>query len=156
MIGIYQRGMAAHEDILEGSAADAWALLVDWGGLLKWWPKEGPAAYIVGCELLHDNGAIPCGRRMLREDGSGGVETLLHADHVARRIYYTVDDGILPGLRNYMATTTVDVVDAGRSRMAFRSTFDVSVDVDPAVLRSRVESSYRIIASGISARLAAS
>ena len=92
---------------------------------------------------------------MLREDGSGGTETLLHADDPARRIYYTVEDGILPGLRNYIATTTVDEVAANRSRMTFASTFDVEVDVDPDALRARIESTYRIIASGISAYIEA-
>jgi len=144
-----RRPTAEKSGVVAASAEDAWALLADWGGLLRWWPKKdtprppGLALNLIGCKLLGEPGALPSIREVLPEGGLPVQETLIHRDGDARRIYYTITDDGIPGLQNYVATTFVDTIDANRCRMHFVSTFDVidsTVDVD--MLRGVVESVY--------------
>lgn len=110
-----------------------WAILVDWGALMSWIPKldENPLVPITNCELLdgQTSESLPCTRRVyLQNDGVGPAfldETLRHADHETKRLYYTFA-GVGPGeIRNYHATTFVDRIDEGHCRVTCASQFDV-------------------------------
>lgn len=120
----FVRSGAALDAEIAGSADAAWALLTDWAGILRWWPSNPPVV-IENVVLEGAPDAVPRGRRIFRGGGSA-VETLLKADPVARRIYYDLSEGGIPVLRNYMATTMIDPIDAGRCRMRFSSHFDAA------------------------------
>ncbi|MET0544859.1 MAG: SRPBCC family protein [Caulobacterales bacterium] len=149
----YQRSAAHYEAIVDAPVEQVWALLTDWAGLLKWWPKSEAPFVIVGSDLIGQHGEVPRGRRVTLDNGGGGVETLLLESAAAGRIYYDMVDGTIPGVFNYLATTTVDATEDGGSLMRFSSTFDVAPGIDPAILQGAITSVYQAIARGFSQNL---
>lgn len=143
-----QRLAVRHEQVIQAPAASAWALLRDWAGLLKWWPSDAPFP-ILACEPLGDPTQLPFGRRVTLPGDAVGSEYLIHADEHARRIYYQLENGSLPGISNYVATTTVDDLGASGARMGFSSTFDMPDGADAAMGQGMILGVYRAIATGI-------
>jgi hypothetical protein len=143
------------------SAEDFWKILIDWGALMDWIPKldENPPAPVSGCEVLpgHSLENLPFTRRVhLENDGVGPAyldETLEHFDDETRRLYYTFG-GVGPGgVRNYHATTFVDVLDANFCRVTCACQYDIADDAGTD-MKDFIEEFYdRAIIQGI-ARLA--
>ena len=110
--------------------------------------------HILDVSLVGRPDELPRTRRIVTEGDVVSEETLLKQDDKARRIYYDmVDDGI-PGIRNYLATTTVDAFGAGGCRMNFSSTFDIPADADEEQLQAIILFVYSTIASGYQAYFA--
>jgi len=121
--------MTAHKiGTLNAPARAAWELLTDWAGLLRWLP-EG-VSNVVRVELEGGLKEVPRTRVLWNSDGTCVRETLLHQDDGARRIYYMVQREGIPGVRNYLATTTIDELGAEECQIELSSSFDV---IDPAV-----------------------
>jgi uncharacterized protein YndB with AHSA1/START domain len=145
-MSVYQRARVELNAEIAASAGDAWALLTDWAGILRWWPAHPPVR-ILHVALDGDPGVVPRTRLITVQDGPRGVETLLQADPVARRIYYDMADGGIPILRNYVATTTIDALGTDRCAMNFSSHFDVMAE-DESMARATVLAVYGAIRDG--------
>jgi hypothetical protein len=77
-------------------------------------------------------------------------ETLLHADSSARRIYYNVEGVAAGGMRNYLATTTVDEIGPKKARVTCASTFDVPDEESARNVKAFLEAVYdRSVIKGI-------
>lgn len=144
----FKRVSAYASGEVDASADDIWAILRDWGGVMKW-VATGPDAPVelTGCEIKDGDSveALPCTRICYFAPESGFPpfpETLIHADPEARRIYYNVEGVVSGGMRNYNATTTVDEVGPDRARITCQSTFDVPGDADPAPVVAFLEGVY--------------
>ncbi len=141
-------------------AADYWAVLLDWQGILKWMPaQDGPVPLIrVELEPGHTPDKLPCTRNCIF-DVSGlppGVvipalvqETLLHVDPVARFIYYNMEGEGPFGLRNYLATTEVDELGPNLSRITCSGRFDLPAGVPIDTVKSVIEGVYVSIVNDI-------
>lgn len=156
-----ERGSGRAEGVIEAHIDDVWALLTDWGNM-DWWgnglEEEGMKAgrtYLEG-----EKGKVPRTKVIERTnaDGAGlpvvNREVLFHEDAVAHRLYYNGTDGFLLGLRNYVASWTLDPLAGGHCKMTITSTFDVAEPGDVAFVRDTVEAVYGLIFSGINAYLA--
>ena len=69
-------------------------------------------------------------------------EILLHQDNVARRLYYSVQDDCIPGVRNYMATVFVDEIAADRCRVSISGIYDASDKVVGSASKAFIELVY--------------
>src|SRR3546814_20842775 len=78
-------------------------------------------------------------------------ETLLYFDEEALFIYYNMEGTKrLPfGLRNYLATTTIDVLSPTRSRVTCSGRFDLPADVPRDTVKDFLENVYGGIIYGI-------
>jgi Polyketide cyclase / dehydrase and lipid transport len=144
------------------AAADYWDVLLDWQGILKWMPAKGSPVPLVRVELEpgHVAGKVPCTRNCYF-DTSGlppGVaipecvpETLLHIDPVARTIYYNMEGEGPFGMRNYLATTEVDELGPGLTRVTCSGRFDLPEGAPVDVVKSVIEGVYRSIIDDIPA-----
>lgn len=144
----FKRVSAFASDEVDASADEIWAVLRDWGGVMKW-VATGPDAPIelTGCEIREGDSidVLPCTRICYFAPETGFPpfpETLLHADPEARRIYYNVEGQVAGGMRNYNATTIVDEVGPNRARITCQSTFDIPPDADPAPVVAFLEGVY--------------
>jgi uncharacterized protein YndB with AHSA1/START domain len=142
----FKRARVEFNAEIAASAGDVWDLLADWGGMLRWWPASAPVV-ISKVELTGEPGVLPVTRVLTMQDGAQGVETLLKADPVARRLYYSVQDGGIPGARNYVATNTVDALGAGRCALTFSSSFDVA-EQDEEMAKAIILAIYGFIGDG--------
>jgi hypothetical protein len=158
----FQRVRAHRSDEVDVAAADFWDLLVDWPAILDWMRVEGRPVPLVKVELAdgHQVGRLPCTRNCwfdLSELPPGIVipecvpETLLHADPVARFIYYNMEGEGPFGLRNYLATTEVDELGPNRSRVTCTGRFDVPEGAPAATVKAVIESVYDSIIHDIAA-----
>jgi uncharacterized protein YndB with AHSA1/START domain len=145
-MSVYQRARVELVGEIPASAADAWDLLNDWAGILRWWPANPPSE-ILRVELDGDPGQVPRTRVITLAGGAQAFETLLKADPVARRIYYDMKDGGMPILRNYVATTVIDAAGDGRCLMGFSSNFDV-LAADESMARAAILAVYGAIRDG--------
>ena len=134
------------------SAAAFWSVLRDWGALMAWAGAdlfEGTApAPVIGCDLRkgHSVDVLPCTRE-IRMKSDGRIpelfeETLLYADSEARFIYYNIEGVGQGGMRNYLATTTVDEVTENRCRVTCSSRFDVPEGGPADELKAFLEDVY--------------
>ena len=105
------------------------------------------------CEPVGDPYDQPFGRKIRLGDGTEAIEWLLHASETAMRVVYRLEDGGIPGVFNYIATTFVDTLSPERCRMTFSSMLDCGDEADPEALRALITNIYRAIASGIENRL---
>ncbi len=150
------RSHATREGVLNVSANRAWALLTEWEAVLKWWDNRvpGDAMRLSGVELEGDRNAVPRTRVLTRSNATqSGLplvnrETLLLQDDDLMRIYYDADDGVIAGVRNYIATTYIDAIAQDSCRVTCDSRFDVTPDQDANEVRLRVESVYDGIICG--------
>lgn len=149
--------------------ADAfWDVLLDWPTIMTWWPTENPPAPLIRVDLRagHRNGVLPVTRECYFDSSQlpPGIdpsllpdcvpETLLHADDVARMIYYNME-GVGPfGMRNYLAFTEVDDLGGGRSRVTCRGRFDLPEAAPAPLVQGFIEGVYGAILFGISGLIA--
>jgi hypothetical protein len=147
------------------AAADYWDVLLDWPGILKWMPTKDAPVPLVRVELEpgHVAGRLPCTRNCYF-DLSGlppGVdipqcvpETLLHADPVARMIYYNMEGQGPFGMRNYLATTEVDEIGPLLTRVTCSGRFDLPEGAPVDAVRAIIEGVYTSIVNDIPALIA--
>lgn len=144
----FRRGTAFATDEINISADDYWAMLRDWGAVMKWVDKSPDAPAPLIDTILREGDRIdvlPCTRICLFTPQSGVdpyPETLLYADPEARRMYYTVEGIVSGGMRNYMSIVTVDELAADRCRVTVQSTWDVPVEADLTGTRDFLEAVY--------------
>lgn len=144
----FKRASAYASGEVDISADDMWAMLRDWGAVMKWAATGPDAPAELTDTKLKDGDCVdilPCTRICYFTPESGippALETLIHADPEARRIYYVVE-GVAPGgMRNYLATTTVEDIGPSRARVTCQSTFDVPHDADPEPMNGFLEAVY--------------
>lgn len=137
-------------------AEQAWDLICDWAGMLRWWlPTDqgglrGPA--MVHCELIGTPGSVPRTRRMTLSDGSSVEETIFYQNDETRRIHYTkADNRIVVG---YVATTYVDDLQDMGCVVHIESTFDVCDPNQRSTAAAWFESIYAAMFNGYSQYLA--
>jgi len=156
-----QRGTAGSQGVIEAEISNVWALLTDWGNM-DWWGNDleqedmkAARTYLEG-----EKGKVPRTKVIERSNSgeSGAVhvnrEVLIHEDPVAHRLYYICSDGLLPHVRNYLASWRLDPVDGGRCRMSITANFDVVAPGDLQFSRSTFEAVYELIFKGLNGYLA--
>ncbi|WP_340268506.1 SRPBCC family protein [Sphingobium mellinum] len=121
-----------HQGKINANIEDVWALVMNWGSLA--WYDDGSNSEgmkVMDCWLEGELDAVPRTRVMSRGEGAAELgapvenrEVLLVADPVAHRLYYDATDGFAEGIRNYMASWTLDELDDGGCMMTISSTFD--------------------------------
>ena len=147
----FVRATAQKSATLKASAQDAYALITDWGGLERWYPKESPVV-IQRIELLGPPDKLPLARVLHAADGRQVPETLLVKNDLTKRIYYSLADGALPGIVGYVCTNTMDEVDENTTLFTFQSTFDVTDSALGAEGgRQMVEAIYTRLLGGLAA-----
>jgi hypothetical protein len=158
----YTRLYPKLSDEVDVSAGDFWALLLDWPAILDWMRVEGRPAPIVAVTLRagHELGKVPCSRDITFDTATlPGVipelitETLLHADPVARVIYYNMEGTGPFGLRNYLATTEIDDLGSGRCRVTCSSRLDLPTEAPADLVKGFIESVYDSIIHDIPATI---
>lgn len=161
----YQRVTARLSDEVDVAADDYWKLLLDWPAILDWMRADGRPVPLVKVELAdgHEIGQVPCTRNCWFDVTQlpPGIaipecvpETLLHVDPVTRFIYYNMEGEGPFGMRNYLATTEVDELDAHRSRVTCSGRFDLPDDAPADLVRSVIESVYDSIVHDIASTAA--
>jgi carbon monoxide dehydrogenase subunit G len=113
-------------------AAQVWELLSDFGGIDRWLP--GAAKPAVEGEGV---GAV----RIVKLGGAEIHERLESLDPEARRFQYSIVKAPMP-VQNYLATISVEELDAGRSRVHWVTTFD-AVGVPEEAIAKGIEGAYR-------------
>jgi Polyketide cyclase / dehydrase and lipid transport len=162
----YQRVRATVSDEVNVNAADYWDVLLDWPAILSWMRLQGRPVPLVKVELApgHEVGRLPCTRNCWFDVSllPPGVvipecvpETLLHADPVARFIYYNMEGEGPFGLRNYLSTTEVDELGPHRTRVTCCGRFDVPTDAPADLVKGVIESVYDSIVHDIASTAAA-
>jgi hypothetical protein len=137
---------------VEVSAEDFWQVLRDWAAVPSW---VLPERYVPPSRVFlkpgHSADVLPCtrvieGRRAL---GYSHEETLILADPDARRIYYTFN-GVPGGIRNYLATTTVDERGPDEALVTCSSTFDLPLEASVPDVERYLHQAYDVrISHGI-------
>ncbi len=81
--------------------------------------------------------------RVLVIDGLGTLrETVLHQSDETRHLVYNIE-GVAPfGIRNYLATTDVDVVDATSSLVTITARFDVPESQDVTEAKGFIDGAH--------------
>lgn len=132
-VGKVHRVSGFHQGKINANIEDVWALITDWGSLA--WYDDGTnteGMKVMECWLEGEPDVVPRTRVMGRGEGAVGQgapeenrEVLLVADPVAHRLYYDATDGFAPGIRNYMASWSLDDLEDGGCMMTISSNFDV-------------------------------
>lgn len=156
MTSRYARVTAHWESVIPVPAETAWRLLTDWRAVERWWGNRvsGDAMQIESVRLEGTPTELPRTRVIVRSNAAGAGlpaenrEKLFHEDELTRRIYYTADNDVVAGVRNYIATTCIDSVTEKSCRMIFSSTFDVGAEHDASKVRAIIESVYDGICEG--------
>ena len=131
-------------------AAQVWALISDWAGMLRWWlPAEegglrGPA--LVSCTLIGQPGSVPRTRRMTLANGTVADETIFYQNDQTRRIWYTKSDE--PNLTGYVASTYVDELEDGGCTVHLCSRFDVNDPDQNKAAAARFDAVYAAMFDG--------
>lgn len=158
---MFHRGMARNEGVIDADIGNVWALITDWGNM-DWWGNdlEDEDMKAARTYLEGEKGKVPRTKVIERNNSgdSGAVhvnrEVLIHEDPVAHRLYYVCSDGLLPGVRNYLASWTLDALDSGRCRMRITADFDVDDSGNLDFARSTFEAVYELIFKGLDGYLA--
>ena len=148
------------------AARDYWKVLTDWPAVPDWMPKENAPVPLVKVDLEkgHRVGKTPCTRICYFDTSklppgldpsalpSIIAETLLYVDEAAMFIYYNME-GVGPfGMRNYLATTTVDEMGPSQARVTCSGRFDVPEGGPADLVKGFIEGVYEHgIIHGISA-----
>ena len=162
----YARVEARRSAEIPVAAQDYWRVLLDWPAIPEWMPRENAPVPLVKVELAkgHRAGKLPCTRNCYFDSSKlpPGIdpsvlpscvpETLLYVDEAARFIYYNME-GVGPfGMRNYLATTTVDELGPNRARVTCTGRFDLPEGAPAELVRGFIEGVYEHgIIHGISA-----
>ncbi len=136
------------------SAAEVWALLTDWAGMLRWSlsaKRGGALGLLVGCELIGEAGKVPRKRRMILSSGATVEEELFYQNDEKKRLYYRKTDTF--GTTGYIASSYVDELDERRSRLHILSWFDS--DAEASAAAARYEAIYGGIFEGFKAYFSA-
>ena len=113
-------------------AASVWELLSDFGGVHRWFP--GATKPEVEGEGI---GAI----RKIAMGDTAIHERLEAFDAMARSFQYSIVEAPMP-VKNYLATVSVEEIDAGRCRVHWTTTFD-AVGIPEEQLAEGLEGAYR-------------
>jgi hypothetical protein len=121
-----QRVRIINQQIIEVSAAQAWAWLTDWAGSEH--PLNGATLNdlpLASVTLIGEPDEVPRTREI--DWGPLGVlrETLLYQDDETMHLRYNIEDTGPFGLRNYLATTDVDEVSPSCCQITITARFDV-------------------------------
>ena len=157
----FLRGSLTVSTRVQVSADDFWDLLRRWDAVLTWVLPEGVApADAVMLKDGHRVDVLPCTRVIIRKRSLqySHEETLIFADPEARRVYYTFN-GVPGGIRNYMATTTVDPEGPSAAVITCASSFDLPsnqsmADTEQYLLAAYVDNIARGIEGAILLRKA--
>lgn len=164
--GGYQRVRTYASDEVEAGADDYWRMLTDWPTVADWMRVEGRPVPLIASPLKegHELGRLPCTRLATFDVAAlpPGVdipeiaeETLLHADPVARFLYYNIE-GIGPfGMRNYLAITEVDELGPNRIRVTCSGRFDLPPEAPAELVKTVIESVYDCVIHDIPKAIAA-
>lgn len=150
---------------VDAPADDYWAMLTDWAGTLKWMRVEGRPAPLARVELKagHELGKFPCTRVVTLDvsalpPNSGFPEaveeTLLHADPVAKYLYYNVEGEGPHGMRNFLSTIAVDDLGDGRSKITCFARFDLPEGVSAEPVTGLLRNVYDAYINDIAAAVA--
>lgn len=150
-----KRVFARRDGVVYTDVETLWALLTDWGNL-EWWGNalEDDGMTVGHCSLEGEHGKVPR-TKLIRRVIEGldlpieNREVLFHEDPVCHRLYYTADDNFISGVRNYIATWSLDELPDGQTRMEISSTFDVIAPGDAPVAKRIVEDVYDMIVGGL-------
>ncbi len=150
------------------SAADYWEMLLDWPAVTKWMPTKDAPVPLVKSVLRdgHKLGTLPCTRdchfdnSKLPEGLDPSVlpsvlsETLLYVDNAAKFLYYNMEGTGPFGMRNYLATTTVDEISSNRARVTCSGRFDIADAGSVEIVKGFIEVTYETgIIRGIEAAI---
>ena len=149
----YLRVRAERSDEVGCDAEAYWQLLLDWPAILSWMRVENRPVPLIKVELAagHRLGTLPCTRNCHFDVSQlpAGIaipevvpETLLHVDPVTRFLYYNMEGEGPFGLRNYLASTEVDALGPGRSRVRCSGRFDLPPGAPADLVRSVIENVY--------------
>lgn len=142
------RMRAEHAGAIPASAEDAWELISDFAGVLRYWPRDDSTPVpIDGVDLEGEHKTVPRARHVHVEGGIATEWCFKESDET-RRLYYDMNDDGIPGVFNYMATVTVDEDGPDRSTMRFTSDFDIPPDSDREFYRKRIVAVYESIITG--------
>jgi hypothetical protein len=164
-VSAYARIRVRLSDEVGTSAESFWKLLLDWPAILDWMRVEGRPVPLTKVELKagHKAGQLPCTRNCYFDLSAlpPGVvipkmvpETLLYVDDVARFIYYNMEGEGPFGMRNYLATTEVDEIDASRCRVTCSGRFDLPQSAPAEVVEGVIAGVYDSIIHDIAATAA--
>jgi len=156
----YNRVRSYLSDEVDAPADAIWKMLLNWPAILDWMRVEGRPVPLIEVQLKagHVVGKLPCTRNCIFDVAAlpPGIvipeivpETLLHVDDEARFIYYNME-GLGPfGLRNYLATTEVDDLGNGRSRVTCSGRFDLPKAAPIDLVKGAIEAVYDTIVHDI-------
>ena len=156
----YNRVHPYLSDEVDAPADAIWEMLLNWPAILDWMRVEGRPVPLIDVQLKagHEVGKLPCTRNCIFDVTAlpPGIvipevvpETLLYVDSEAGFIYYNME-GLGPfGLRNYLATTEVDDLGKGRSRVTCSGRFDLPKAVPVDLVKGAIEAVYDAIVHDI-------
>lgn len=153
------------EGIINLHIDSLWKLLTDDWENQDWWGNEmekDESSMVVARTFLEgEKGKVPRTKVIERANAEGNGlpvqnrETLLHEDPIAYRLFYNASDGFLPGLRNYMASWSLDELPDGRTQMNISSNLDVMEPGDVSEIKETMLNVYRLIFKGLNDYVAA-
>ena len=128
-----------HDQDLPLSAANAWAVLAEFAGFLKWaagGPEGGATVEIVGEEGI---GMI----RRMNIPGIGIVgERLVRRDDANKVLSYEIAEGKPLGMDTYIAVVTLTETDAGTCHIDWNGSMTAIEGADEAVVAQSLQGSF--------------
>ncbi|MEJ7925704.1 SRPBCC family protein [Sphingobium sp. AN641] len=141
--------------VVHGNIDALWDVLMDWGDI-SWFhhgDNDGPALALSFLEGEPD--AIPRTRVMTRDNAvDAGLplenrEVLILADKKSYRIYYDANDGMIGGIRNYLASWTLDPISDDSCQMSIQSMYDVDETGTVEEAKGWLDAVYVMIVEGL-------
>lgn len=143
IFGISPSGMAAGNlsvnttIAVNGSAADVWAEVGDFGGIDNWHPA------VISAEITSGNnneaGAV---RLLTLGDGGTIEEKLLALDDSGMVLKYAIIQGVLP-VSDYTSTISVEAIDDASSRVTWSGSFNAGAGADDATAHETITGVYQ-------------
>ena len=135
------RARIFNQAIVETSAQNVWAYLIDWAGERRERRPSGAMGDLAFSKISLEGGTARIPRTRVMDFGAFGVirETLLYQDDVAMHLYYNIEGTGPHGIRNYLATTDVDSIRADRSQVTITARFDLDGDQDLLKAKSVID-----------------
>jgi hypothetical protein len=151
----YHRARVAVSGEADCGADAFFAVLMDFGGVMRWMPKENPPLHLLKVELTpgHVVGQRPCIRRAFQDKSHLPEavrplipdiveEELLCVDAESRTLSYNLI-GEPYGMRNYVAVIEVDRVGPQKCRVSCTSRWDTQDVEGRAAIVAAVEDLFR-------------
>ena len=145
----FQRVRIFNQGVVPGSADEVWAYLTDWAGQRRD-PRRAPSRLASSITLEGQPDETPR-TRVLVIEGLGTLrETLFHQSDETRHFAYNIE-GVGPyGIRNYLATTDVDSIDARRCQVTITARFDLPPDADVTEAKGFIDMAHnRSVMNGL-------